>query len=153
MKSIIFIGFRGAGKTTLAQKIVKKSTLKLFDTDLEFEKKFNSIIPDFSQQCGIANFRKLEHELIKKSLNKTSNHLIVLGGGFVDFQANNKILQNSNLPIFFIDTDVSIIQNRLRNDKSRIPITDNANDLKKLFLQRRKKYLTICDYILRIPNC
>ncbi|HLR65270.1 MAG TPA: shikimate kinase [Pseudogracilibacillus sp.] len=79
-KPIVFIGFMGVGKTTIAREVAKRLGRGFVDIDHEIEKEYQLDIPSIFKQFGEAQFRETEKTLIEKWC-KQSKRVISLGGG------------------------------------------------------------------------
>jgi shikimate dehydrogenase len=77
------IGFMGAGKSTVAQRLAKLHGARLVDSDLEVEKQAGLSIPEIFAARGEAAFRKLEGDLIRRELANPRPALFALGGGAI----------------------------------------------------------------------
>lgn len=79
-KSIVFIGFMGVGKTTIAREVAKKLGRAFIDIDEMIEKKYHMSATDIFATYGEKQFRQSETEMIQKWC-KESKRVISLGGG------------------------------------------------------------------------
>ena len=68
-KPIIFIGFMGTGKSTLAQFMAQKLTLSFVDLDQFIEINEQQSIPKYLQH-GEQHFRELEYHYLKEALQQ-----------------------------------------------------------------------------------
>jgi shikimate kinase len=84
--NIYLVGFMGAGKSTVAEKLAKKLNWKPMDTDTVIEKKAGKNIYKIFQDHGEPFFRKLEQKVLNE-ISKSRNQVIALGGGTL---MNNK---------------------------------------------------------------
>ena len=67
-KPIIFIGFMGTGKSTLAQFMAQKLTLSFVDLDQFIEINEQQSIPEIFATRGEQHFRELEYHYLKMML-------------------------------------------------------------------------------------
>lgn len=79
-KNIVFIGFMGAGKTTIGKLVAEKLDRQFIDTDEEIEKEFQMPVSEIFQQLGEKQFREKEKSLITK-LSQEGPYVLSLGGG------------------------------------------------------------------------
>src|SRR5690625_5063936 len=85
MNKIYLIGFMGAGKTTIGQKLSEILKLSFIDVDQYIEKKYETDIPTIFKTYGEEKFR--EYEMI--SLKELTKYAIVAtGGGIVEKKEN-----------------------------------------------------------------
>lgn len=92
-KSIIVIGMRAAGKSTLSKWIANFLGFKLIDLDTIFEEKYGDIRP-FIKSHGWEKFREYEAQLLKEYFTKCANgYVISTGGGIVEGEESREILK------------------------------------------------------------
>ncbi len=149
--NIALIGYRGTGKTSVAKLLAGKLGMKLVSTDELIEVSEGKTITEIVKEKGWAYFREKENEIIKK-LNK-KNCVIDCGGGVVENKENvNSLKQNSKIILLTADADI-IIQ-RIKNEKSRPPLTDRqlTEEVKEMLEKRKKLYESAADYIVDTTN-
>ena len=83
MQSIIFIGYRGTGKTTAARQIAEKLRIPVFDSDVEIEQHAGKSIADIFDQDGEPAFRDIEESVITGILARPRLLVLATGGGAV----------------------------------------------------------------------
>ena len=88
---ISLIGFMGAGKSAVGEKLAKRLGIKLVETDMEIEKLHGSIDRIFSEM-GEKHFRKLESQIIRKM---HANCIVSAGGGAVLDKSNVAVLRRN----------------------------------------------------------
>ncbi|KAE9408665.1 shikimate-5-dehydrogenase [Gymnopus androsaceus JB14] len=92
--SIVLIGMRGVGKTTLGTIASKALGWELLDTDLIFEQQQGVPIAKFISTYGWEEFRKVESKHLETILpNNLTGKVIACGGGVVELERNRAILQ------------------------------------------------------------
>ncbi|KAJ7782798.1 type I 3-dehydroquinase-domain-containing protein [Mycena metata] len=91
--SIVLIGMRGVGKTTLATITARALGWELFDTDIVFERQYRTSIVDFVASQGWDAFRQIESDILHDLLrtNRTEK-VIACGGGVVELERNRALL-------------------------------------------------------------
>ena len=139
-QSIIFNGFMGVGKTTIAKNIANKLNYNFIDIDEEIIKAFSLPITDIFEQFGEASFRKKESELIKH-FTQQSLTVISLGGGAFKNIENVKTCLNNGIVIHL---DISYEQWKIRIPEliASRPILQNKtySEIKELYENRQKIY-------------
>lgn len=93
-KSIIVIGMRAAGKTTLSKWMASFLGFKLIDLDTVFEEAHGDI-RDYIRVSGWESFREHEAEIAAKCVKEYSTgYIISTGGGLVEGEASRNILKS-----------------------------------------------------------
>lgn len=145
MDNIILCGFMGSGKTTVGKELARKMNFKFIDTDELIEKEQGITIKEIFEKHGEDYFRNLEHEICKK-VSDMRNCIISTGGGVMTYKRNCDVLKNKN-KIIFLDASFNIICKRIGNSNVR-PLFKDLEKAKKLYDERKKKYLDASDYIV-----
>lgn len=139
MKNVIFfIGFMGAGKTTIGRQLAEKLNINFVDLDEQIEKSAGCIINQIFAQHGEDYFRDLE----TKELAGFKNHVptvVATGGGVVGREKNWELMR-SHGKVFYLHADWDTISERLV-DISKRPLANNGIDeLYKLWVSRLPLY-------------
>ncbi len=98
-KSVVLIGMMGAGKSSVARCLQRRTALALFDTDEIVESKFGMSIREIFARHGEEEFRKSETEVLR-SLATTKHAIIVTGGGIVLRDENAEILKRRGVVVW-----------------------------------------------------
>ncbi|WP_396953934.1 shikimate kinase [Neobacillus niacini] len=110
-KSIVFIGFMGAGKTTVGKLVAQKLNRKFIDTDEVIEKELNMPIPLVFKKYGEKVFREKEKSVITDLSEKTNLVLSLGGGAFLQEEIRSACLSNSI--VIFLDISFESWKERL----------------------------------------
>lgn len=93
-KSIVVVGMRAAGKTTLSKWICSTLGFEFLDLDDVFIAKHGEEIRDYIKSHSWEEFRKEESIILEESLSKYgSGHVISTGGGVVEGETNRAELK------------------------------------------------------------
>ena len=141
---IYLIGMPGSGKSTVGKKLANKINYQYIDMDEYIENKLNKKIPLIFSEDGEAYFRLKEKEVLNDFLS-LDNVIISTGGGVIKDRTNKDLM---NGKIIFIDVDLSILENRLKNDNTR-PLL-KVKTIKELYDERIDNYNYF--YNLRVEN-
>jgi shikimate kinase len=112
---LVLIGFRGAGKSTLAAELASRLTMEMISTDVEIERRTGTRIADFVVQNGWEEFRRIEGEVI--AALPRERVIIDCGGGVIEHPDNMRRLRENAL-IVWVDADVEDIITRLTGDNN-----------------------------------
>lgn len=139
-QSIIFNGFMGVGKTTIAKNIAEKLTYSFIDIDDKIIKSFNLPITDIFEQFGEATFREKEAKLIKL-YTKQLMTVISLGGGAFKNPENMKTCLHNGI-VIHLDLSYEQWKKRIPELIATRPILQNktSTEIKQLFEARQKIY-------------
>lgn len=139
MKSIVLIGFMGAGKTTVSKELSTALNARSVDMDDILVERIGQPISEYFEEHGEASFREHETNLLKEALNEET--VIATGGGVILQKENQKVLADKL--VVYLKADANILIKRIREDKVNIrplAIKNDDGDLKRLFFSREKLY-------------
>jgi shikimate kinase len=113
--SIVLIGYRGCGKTTIGRRLADRLWWPFVDTDDMVMKKAGKSIADIFEQHGEKRFRDLEAEAVKE-VARLQEHVIALGGGAVMRQENVDVLRKAEHRIVYLKCDPAELFRRIQSD-------------------------------------
>lgn len=162
-KTIIFNGFMGVGKTTIAKAIAHKLNYSFVDIDEEIVTAYKLPITEIFLRYGEVSFREKEAELINY-YTKQRNTVISLGGGAFKSVINKDACMNNGI-VVHLDLSYDEWKKRIPELIDTRPILQNKTDheIKQLFNERENMYkdrhlhintdyLTIDDVIDKVFN-
>ena len=139
-KKLFLVGFMATGKTTIGKRISSKLDMPFFDSDKELELFFNSSINDFFKVHGEKRFREIEEKVIlDKIKNSNRNGFVMSLGGGAYLNKNVRQLIDSLGISIWLNGNIDIIYNRIKNSKIERPLIqkfDSKEKLKKLLNER-----------------
>lgn len=149
MKSIYLIGFMGSGKTTVGKLLAEKLEKTFIDLDEEIVKYTKISIPQFFEQYGEDEFRKVELKLLKDL--PIENLIISTGGGIIVREENIQFMLD-NGELFYLETEIEEVYQRIHTDTNRPnAVNKTVDDLQRLFLSR-KEFYEKAEYIIKTEN-
>ena len=80
--NIVLVGYRGAGKSSVATILAQRLSWPLISTDAEIVKKAGLSVPEIIQKRGWDYFRDVESQICQR-LGKKDRTIIDTGGGVV----------------------------------------------------------------------
>ena len=139
-KKLFLVGFMATGKTTIGKKISSKLNIPFFDSDKELEFYFNISINDFFKAHGEDKFRQIEEKIIldKIESNNMNGFVMSLGGGAYLNKNVRQLIDSVGISIW-LNGNIDIIYNRIKNSKNERPLAkkfDTKEKLKKLLNER-----------------
>lgn len=120
MKSIILIGFMGAGKSSLAPLLAKRWQWRCVDTDLFIEQRFRKSIGALFSLWGQEVFR-LRERMVLEELSGMSELVLSTGGGLPAYSDNMKLLKEMGL-VVYLDYPEEVLVERLRYRRANRPL-------------------------------
>lgn len=97
--NLFLIGYRGCGKTTVAQELARRLGWKWVDADVELEKRAGKSIKQIFAESGELAFRDLESAVVA-DLAGRERQIIALGGGAILREQNRQALAGRGLVIW-----------------------------------------------------
>ncbi len=147
---IFLIGFMGSGKTTLGRKLASRIGYEFIDLDHKLEQQVELSIAEYFSFFGEDAFRKLESDVLKKTLYP-ENVVISTGGGLPCY-FDNMDWMKANGKVVYINLSPKTLADRLENGKEERPLLqDKHGDDLILFieqkLEEREKYYSQANII------
>lgn len=152
-RSIIVIGMRAAGKSTLSKWMADYLGFDLIDTDAVFEKEHGDI-RDFIKAHSWEKFREVEGAITKECIAKFStNNVISTGGGIVESKDSKETLKtyvkNGGIVLHLHrDLDETIVF--LNSDATRPAY---VSEIKDVWNRREKWYYECSNYHFFSSHC
>lgn len=133
----IFIGFMGAGKSTLARIVGKKLDMPWVDLDQKIERQTEQTIAELFNEKGEDYFRTLERRTIRDI--SAGPLLVATGGGAADFHWNT--LSKKGHLIYF-EAPFQVLLRRINSSTARRPLVNRSSEevLHRLFRSRIPNY-------------
>jgi shikimate kinase len=156
--SVILLGYRGSGKTTIGKKLADRLWQKFVDTDQMIVASAGKTIREIFEASGEEKFRDLETEALRHAC-ELADHVIALGGGAVLREENRKMLKESKLKRVYLRCDAQILLQRIASDPqtaaTRPPLTHlggSIEEIRKLLAQREPLYREVMTSELDVSN-
>lgn len=151
--NIVFIGFMGVGKGTVARALAPKINRFYLDSDDLIESMQNRKIKEIFATDGEAYFRNLEALTATWLENNVRNALIATGGGFF------KVPNLTNIgTVVYLQSSFEGILKRLHEDENaqmhleKRPLLSDLKRAQELFDERRFVYEAKADIIVNVEN-
>jgi shikimate kinase len=126
---LFLVGMPGSGKSTIGRRLASKLGFRFVDADKELESRCGVPIPTIFDLEGEDGFRRRESSIIE-DLSTESNLVLATGGGVVTRETNREMLSQRGF-VIYLDTPISELMHRLRNDTKR-PLLAGGNPREKL---------------------
>lgn len=118
MKSIVFIGPPGSGKSTVGRSMAKRLNRKFIDTDSLIEEKSRKKISEIFVDEGEDFFRNLELEALKEVLLVT-DCILSLGGGAPIKEEAQDLITSADVYVVFLDISLAAAAPRVGFNRDR----------------------------------
>ncbi|KAK7539165.1 EPSP synthase-domain-containing protein [Phyllosticta citricarpa] len=143
-KSIVVIGMRGAGKTTMSGWASNVLGWPMTDLDTALEQQFEGkSVADIVREHGWDFFREKELDCLKQHLTeKPTGHIFACGGGIVEIPEARKLLNDwkKDGTVLLITRDIEKVIEYLNRDKTRPAYVDPMMSV----WERRKDWYYEC---------
>ncbi len=118
-RPVFFIGFMGAGKTSVARKLARMCGVASVDMDTYLERREGKKIKDIFAEVGEEGFRAIETDVLAELMGKDPL-LVSCGGGVITRPENREMLAEGGFVVFlYVDADEAA--SRI-SDKSTRPL-------------------------------
>lgn len=149
-KPVFFIGFMGAGKTSVSQQIAVTCGVASIDADEYLELREDRIIADIFAEDGEEAFRDIETDVLR-DLARRSPRLIGCGGGVVTKRPENaEIMKNAGF-VVYLKVSADAAAARIPNTESR-PMFKDLNTARKTIIERQPQYEAAADVEVETEN-
>ena len=125
MSLIFLIGFMGSGKTTLGRKLASRMGYEFIDLDHKLEQQVELSIAEYFSFFGEDAFRKLESEVLKKTVYP-ENVVISTGGGLPCY-FDNMDWMKTNGKVVYLKLPPKTLADRLENGKEERPLLQDKH--------------------------
>lgn len=146
---IFFVGFHGAGKSTLARNLGGLFRRDYVDTDRLVERMRGLSVCQIFEREGEAAFRRDEAKVLRGLLDRKSL-LVSCGGGIVEGRESCELMHRMGA-VVYLDGDVEDSLRQLRHPELR-PDFATADCARTLHSRRRPLYEEVSDYTIDIRN-
>ncbi len=147
--NLVLIGYRGTGKSTVAQLLATQLGWKTVSTDAQIVENTGQTIPDIVANNGWDHFRSLETEVCL--MLKAQDRLVIdTGGGIILRPANMEALKPNGL-VFWLTATVATITRRISDDTQRPALTAGKTfleEIQEVLTERSPKYQAAADHVI-----
>lgn len=153
MRTIILIGFMGAGKTTIGTRLAEKTGLLLVDTDAMIEEMAQMTISQIFALKGEEAFRATETRVLEELLNRKEELVISVGGGLPMREENRRLLKQLGT-VVYLKVSAETVLKRLEGDTTRPLLAgpDGKERVSSLLKERGPVYEEAADMILKVDG-
>src|SRR6202166_1568120 len=139
-RSVVLVGRRGGGKSTIGRRLSARLRLPFLDADIEIEAAAAMSIPEIFETHGEPHFRDGEARVIARLLDNGPAVLATGGGAFMREEPRSRIrLQAVSI---WLKADADIIMRRVRRrvDRPLLQTADPSATVGRLIEEREPIY-------------
>ena len=139
-RTVALVGLMGAGKSTVGRRLAERLGRSFYDSDNEIEKAAGLSVADIFSLHGEDEFRRGEHQVLKRLLDETP-HVLATGGGAYLNPETRKLMREKAVTIW-LNADLETLWKRVsrRNHRPLLRRPDAKEVLSNLFDERRSIY-------------
>ncbi|MBR5467500.1 MAG: shikimate kinase [Bacteroidaceae bacterium] len=153
MKSIILIGYMGAGKTTIGHALAKNLGVQFYDLDWYIEMRFHKTVAQIFEERGEEGFREIERNMLHE-VAEFENVIISCGGGTPCFFDNIDYM-NSLCDTIYLKASAEVLAAHLKMGKVVRPLIlgkseEELTDYIQGMLDQREPYYMKAKHIINV---
>lgn len=154
-KSIILMGYMGAGKTTLGKVLAKKLERNFCDLDWYIEETTGKTIPEIFAESGEDGFRQIEQAKLHE-VAQLPDMVIAVGGGTPCF-FDNVDFMNENAITVYLHASVETLIDHIHISNTNRPLIagksdDELRDYINESLRKREPFYLKATHILNLQT-
>ena len=134
---LYLVGFMGAGKTTVARAIGKRTGWRVEDIDQRIEAREHRTVASIFSQQGEPYFRQLERLALGELL--PLRHVVIATGGGTFVEPDNRALMLADGAVAWLDLSLAQVIERVPADGRR-PLASDRAQMEQLFARRQLAY-------------
>ncbi len=127
MKSVMIIGYMGAGKTSAGKILAKRLGMEFYDLDWYIEERYRKKISEIFAEQGEEGFRQVERKMLHE-VAEFENIVLALGGGTPCFFDNMDYLNQRGTTVFFDASPQTIVAHLKMSRSVRPLLRDKQGD-------------------------
>ena len=141
-RPVFFVGFMGAGKTSVARKLARRAGVSAIDMDTYIERRCDMKVKEIFAESGEVGFRAIETDVLRE-LACGEPRLVSCGGGVVLAQANREILKEHGF-VVYLKVTAAEAASRI-SDVSTRPLFGDLQQAQRVIEGRLPLYEEVAD--------
>jgi len=153
VSKIYLVGFMGAGKSTVGDRLADRLEFEFRDLDEMIEGRTGKTIPQIFRDDGEDRFRELETETLREQSQSSKPLILATGGGVPANEKNRRILEESGTTIY-LDVDFDVIYERVQEGEHRplVPDGEEAYDQLRSLWEDRQSCYREADFVVSLSD-
>jgi shikimate kinase len=139
-RRIVLTGFMGVGKSTIARHLASILQTGKIDLDSVIEAREKQTIAEIIKTLGMARFRQIETENLRKILAENHAQILALGGGAWTIAENRRLIKTQNCTTIWLESSFEHCWRNIKSSKRERPLAANKTLTQKLFDERQNFY-------------
>lgn len=139
---VFFVGFMGAGKTSVARKLARNAGIAAIDMDTFIERRCDKKVKEIFAESGEAGFRAIETDVLRELANGEPL-LVSCGGGVVLSEVNREILKAKGY-VVYLKVTATEAASRI-SDVSTRPLFGDLEQAQRVIEGRLPLYEEVAD--------
>lgn len=144
-RPVFFVGFMGAGKTSVSRRLARLCGIASIDMDSYIERREGKRIRDIFAEDGEGRFRDLETQVLRE-MTQGDPALVSCGGGVVLRPENRAILREGGF-VVFLKVQADEAKSRI-SDPSTRPLLGDVEAARKTNAERLPLYEEVADAVV-----
>jgi shikimate kinase len=143
-RAVVLVGFMGAGKTTVGQRLSRLLKWRFIDLDDRIREREGREIAAIFRDSGEPYFRRVETESLRAVLPELEQEpgcILALGGGAFVRPENVSLLREFGAPVVFLDASIEVLRRRCLRAAAKRPLFRDENQFRQLYEARRESYM------------
>jgi len=151
---VTLIGYRGSGKSTVAEPLAKRIGFDWIDADAEIEQRACRSIRAIFADEGEAGFRRRERDLLAELLVR--DHLVLAAGGGAVLDADTRREMRAAGPVVWLEAPADVLAQRIAADfttaerRPDLTATGGRSEIDTLLAAREPLYRSVATMIVAV---
>ena len=146
-RPVFFVGFMGAGKTSVSRKLARTCGLASVDMDAYIERREGKKISAIFEESGEAGFRAIEAQVLREFASGEPL-LVSCGGGVVVTPENREVLASDAGFTVYLKVSADEAKSRI-SDLSTRPLFTDIESARRRNAEREPLYESVADATVR----
>ena len=142
-RPVFFVGFMGAGKTSVARRLARMCGVASVDMDTYLERREGKRVKEIFAESGEEGFRAVETDVLGELAGKDDPLLVSCGGGVVTRAENRAILAEAGT-VVYLRVTADEAASRI-SDKSTRPLFQDIEAARRRCEERLPFYEEVAD--------